>query len=1157
MKNTVIEKFNGEQEAEWKQFQSDLLMTVRVANDFKTEAQRELERLVSENKIARDRIRLLEDQVHSLKGVNKSESVDSVTDLSADEKTVSKESLYSDSQSDTSSKDVFKNIRSRYISRVHSVTDSASKDTSIVEQAFYRLSLPDDKTSINDLLEHDDKVEIDNVTTDETNDDDAVFNDTGQPNRILAEVVLPPFDVKGIKRQDALDCSRNLIKRQEALDKHESLETTAKTEQFKLKNTDEDNISIEKSSSIFSTTGRNKSNNKSLYVFNRKQKSLSMEDISSACSCSNKLKEASSVENLGNNSSYNAPLNVKSLNSSESSYLKTVTPSEDFPLADTNIDSQPDPNLTINNKIPVVKAASILPSIYPDDKIITKQEESMKTHKEEIKFPVISIENDFKNVNGELTTSIEAALKRIDVTNDPSAKQSIKPIENQTIQSVDFNKDCCESMGKSIEKEVLTKVDISPSIRDNNPFLNTDSKSVQPALLDDDVSYHLKINSLDDLPSSEKALVPLSKDQIDLTSTDQALVPLSHVPRNRNVSRLKAYNLLSPIKIVNGSISSTSPIILSPVLIQPIFFKSQAQEIVHPKPDVKKSTVYYDDIDQVIVEDKQPQEKHVTEDFANINKTSLKVEKNRIYQKNTKAKQLPFLSWKTFNAGDSSPENKSPSPIRFSARQAESPKAGVVKLNKTPEWLIDNQYYQPMDNVPFFINTTQSVTNPISNNKSKDNARPCNTNPFLHGIPTIRRESEQENVYEEIGEPVVSATMSERNVADDDKLSKKILSATDEFESITREAILNVPRRPKKPRKESQHSRVTSENNNSVVKEMANITKSVISLSRTPSAKEKTQRKSTGSICEIVNNLEKKPNAESLKVPDVPSRKYSLQNSKAPNVDTNTGSWPREPKPYWKLQEHKRLSYPIRSLNDPLPSRPLPACALVAMPPRAEEPPPPPPLLTSASLQDLMASAASHRRTKGVSRQDSRLSVKSLIESIENAAKAAKQSPATTPVGEWPQQTTVPAAPTSTIKNGLSDSTNVSSNGIGGTNYAAKPPPARAARPSPIATDAAAAPANIPDEQRALASLQQKAIESFVRRNSYGDICERKDPLKRTASEERRLEAQRAAQVVPAEDHGIQQHRHYQFQLVLERRHGAVRAAALVPGRHAGAVRCM
>lgn len=56
------------QEAEWKQFQSDLLMTVRVANDFKTEAQRELERLVQENKAARDRVRALEDQLQARPG---------------------------------------------------------------------------------------------------------------------------------------------------------------------------------------------------------------------------------------------------------------------------------------------------------------------------------------------------------------------------------------------------------------------------------------------------------------------------------------------------------------------------------------------------------------------------------------------------------------------------------------------------------------------------------------------------------------------------------------------------------------------------------------------------------------------------------------------------------------------------------------------------------------------------------------------------------------------------------------------------------------------------------------------------------------------------------------------------------------------------------
>lgn len=47
---------------EWKQFQSDLLMTVRVANDFKTEAQLAHEQLVIDNKVQRDRIRQLEQE---------------------------------------------------------------------------------------------------------------------------------------------------------------------------------------------------------------------------------------------------------------------------------------------------------------------------------------------------------------------------------------------------------------------------------------------------------------------------------------------------------------------------------------------------------------------------------------------------------------------------------------------------------------------------------------------------------------------------------------------------------------------------------------------------------------------------------------------------------------------------------------------------------------------------------------------------------------------------------------------------------------------------------------------------------------------------------------------------------------------------------------
>nr|XP_034185052.1 cytospin-A-like isoform X2 [Osmia lignaria] len=59
-------KLRQEEIAEWEQFQTDLLMTVRVANDFKTEAQSELERVVMENKAQRDKLRSLEAQLDKL-----------------------------------------------------------------------------------------------------------------------------------------------------------------------------------------------------------------------------------------------------------------------------------------------------------------------------------------------------------------------------------------------------------------------------------------------------------------------------------------------------------------------------------------------------------------------------------------------------------------------------------------------------------------------------------------------------------------------------------------------------------------------------------------------------------------------------------------------------------------------------------------------------------------------------------------------------------------------------------------------------------------------------------------------------------------------------------------------------------------------------------
>ncbi|XP_012288465.1 cytospin-A isoform X2 [Orussus abietinus] len=63
-------KLHQEESAEWEQFQTDLLMTVRVANDFKTEAQSELERVVMENKAQRDKLRALEAQLDKLNKEN-------------------------------------------------------------------------------------------------------------------------------------------------------------------------------------------------------------------------------------------------------------------------------------------------------------------------------------------------------------------------------------------------------------------------------------------------------------------------------------------------------------------------------------------------------------------------------------------------------------------------------------------------------------------------------------------------------------------------------------------------------------------------------------------------------------------------------------------------------------------------------------------------------------------------------------------------------------------------------------------------------------------------------------------------------------------------------------------------------------------------------
>lgn len=64
--NVAIDSILILQNEEWLQFQSDLLMTVRVANDFKTETQVAYENLVMDNKAQRDKIRNLEQEIIKL-----------------------------------------------------------------------------------------------------------------------------------------------------------------------------------------------------------------------------------------------------------------------------------------------------------------------------------------------------------------------------------------------------------------------------------------------------------------------------------------------------------------------------------------------------------------------------------------------------------------------------------------------------------------------------------------------------------------------------------------------------------------------------------------------------------------------------------------------------------------------------------------------------------------------------------------------------------------------------------------------------------------------------------------------------------------------------------------------------------------------------------
>lgn len=53
---------------EWEQFQNDLLTTVKVANDFKTEVQHDLQKLEQENLLLKERNKQLSIDLDKAKG---------------------------------------------------------------------------------------------------------------------------------------------------------------------------------------------------------------------------------------------------------------------------------------------------------------------------------------------------------------------------------------------------------------------------------------------------------------------------------------------------------------------------------------------------------------------------------------------------------------------------------------------------------------------------------------------------------------------------------------------------------------------------------------------------------------------------------------------------------------------------------------------------------------------------------------------------------------------------------------------------------------------------------------------------------------------------------------------------------------------------------
>lgn len=206
------------------------------------------------------------------------------------------------------SKDIFRSIYNKYLSRVHSACDPPTKDTSVVDQAFFRLnSAPEQKSdfkNMNDTL----TIAVGNMTLDETNDDDSSRSNLESSSdniedfqsRILAEVILPPFDNRALKRQDAVDDCLVKNRRQDAIDilsSDDSCEETSMKNEIKL-------VSKSESSDVIKARDRTIFSTSLSGMYNGKPKSLSMDNLHKTDEFKDILKEATNIEFYNLNSNY-------------------------------------------------------------------------------------------------------------------------------------------------------------------------------------------------------------------------------------------------------------------------------------------------------------------------------------------------------------------------------------------------------------------------------------------------------------------------------------------------------------------------------------------------------------------------------------------------------------------------------------------------------------------------------------------------------------------------------------------------------------------------------------------------------------------------------------------------------------------------------------